>query len=88
MSTLPERYHDKIRGVISCYDRVIIKGTLPGFCYSEGMTSYLYAKKIRIFDYPKWAEPLPDKIRINAEAIAENNGVSIEFLRKAKDFRK
>ena len=88
MASLLERYHDKIRGVISCYDRVIIKGTLPGFCYSEGMTSYLYAKKIRIFDYPKWAEPLRDQIRANAEEIAEKNGVTIEFLRKAKDFRK
>ena len=88
MASLLERYHDKIRGVISCYDRVIIKGTLPGFCYSEGMTSYLYAKKIRIFDYSKWAEPLRDQIRANAEEIAERHGVTIEFLRKAKDFRK
>lgn len=88
MASLLERYHDKIRGVISCYDRVIIKGTLPGLCYSGGMTSYLYAKKIRIFDYPKWAESLRDQIRANAEKIAEKNGLAIEFLRKVKDFRK
>lgn len=88
MASLLERYSDKIRGVISCYDRVIIKGTLPGFCYAQGMTSYLYLQKIRIFDYPKWAEPLKEQIRANAEEIAEKNGITIEFLRKAKDFRK
>ena len=87
MASLLERYQDKIRGVLSCFDRVIIQGTLPGLCYAEGMTSYLYAKKIRIFDYPQWAEPLRDRIRANAEELAQQNGINIEFLRKAKDFK-
>jgi len=88
MASLLKRYHDRIRGVISCYDRVIIQGTLPGFCYVQGMTSYLYAQKIRIFDYAQWAEALKEQIRANAEELAEKNGLTIEFLRKAKDFRK
>jgi hypothetical protein len=29
MPRLTERYADLIRGVLSCYDRVIIMGTLP-----------------------------------------------------------
>ena len=32
-------------------------GTLPKICFAGGMTSYLYERKIRIFDYPKFAEP-------------------------------
>ncbi|MCP3887656.1 MAG: hypothetical protein GY702_02125 [Desulfobulbaceae bacterium] len=43
-----KRYLKQIAGVSSCFDRVVINGTLPGFCYAEGMTGYLYAKKIRI----------------------------------------
>lgn len=88
MDSLLTRYTDKIRGVISCYDRIIIQGTLPGFCYANGMTSYLYAKKIKVFDYAQWAEPFREKIRANAEGLAKENGIEIEFLRKAKDFRK
>ena len=38
--------------MLSCYDRVVITGTLPTVCYAEGMTRFLYAKGIRIFDYP------------------------------------
>ena len=34
------------------------------------MTSFLYAKGIRIFDYPRFAEPLRDKIRAEAHAAA------------------
>jgi len=30
---LTERYKEQIAGVISCYDRVVIHGTLPGWCF-------------------------------------------------------
>ena len=29
-------------GVLSCYDRIVITGTLPAICYAAGMTSFLY----------------------------------------------
>ena len=80
--SLIERYSDKIRGVISCYDRIVIQGILPGFCFAEGMSGYLYAHQIRIFDYPRFAEPLRDAIRANAEQLAQENGIEIEFIRK------
>lgn len=88
MVSLTTRYEDKIAGVLSCYDRVIIQGTLPGFCHPAGMTSYLKVQGIRIFDYPRWAEPLRDCIRANAERIASENGIVIEFIKKVKRFRK
>jgi len=84
---LSERYHAELDGVLSCYDRIVITGSLQPFCYAQGMTHYLYQHGIRIFDYPKFAESLRDRIRANAEALAEANGVKIEFVRK-KDFRK
>jgi len=87
MTSFIDRHRDKIEGTLSCYDRVVITGTIPGICYAQGMTSYLFSKKIRIFDYPKWTEPLRDKIRENAEQIAAEAQVEIEFIRK-KDFRK
>ena len=42
--SLTERYDDRIAGVLSCYDRVVITGTLPGVCYADGMTRYLNAQ--------------------------------------------
>ena len=87
MALLTERYADKIQGVLSCLDRVIITGTIPEISHAEAMTSYLYSKKIRIFDYTKFAEPLRDEIRLHAERLAQENGLEIEFIRKA-DIRK
>lgn len=85
---LTEKYADKIQGVISCYDRVVIQGTIPNLCYSDGITSYMYMKKIRVFDYAKqFAEPLRDEIVKNAKQIAADNNIEIDYIRK-KNFRK
>jgi len=84
---LSERYANDLDGVLSCYDRIVITGSLQPFCYAQGMTHYLYQHEIRIFDYPQFAEPLREHIRENAEALAEANGVKIEFVRK-QDVRK
>ena len=77
-----EKYSDQISGILHCFDRIVIQGTIPGICYADGMTSYLYYKKIRIFDYPQFAAPLKEEIRNNAEAIALKNGIKIQFLSK------
>ena len=33
---LTERYAANLHGVLSCYDRIVITGTLPGVCYADG----------------------------------------------------
>jgi DNA-binding MarR family transcriptional regulator len=83
MELLTETYKRDISCVLSCYDRLIISGTIPEISYSQGMTSYMYQNGIRIFDYPKFAEPFKESIRSNAERIAKENGVEIEFIRKS-----
>ena len=83
MSTLVDRCSAKIHGVLSCLDRVVIQGILPGICYAQGMTSYLYSREIRIFDYARWAERFRNAIRENAERLAAENDLQIEFIRKA-----
>jgi len=85
---LTQRYHGQVAGVLSCYDRIIIQGTVPKWCYAKGMTDYFYERQIRIFDYPKWAEPLRDAIRENMQGIAADHGLEIEFVRSTKSFRK
>jgi hypothetical protein len=65
-----------------------VQGTLPGLCYAEGMTGYLYARHIRIFDAAQWAQPLRETLRANAEQLAAENRLEIEFIRRPKSFRK
>ena len=88
MALLTERYSKQIRGVISCFDRIVMIGTLVGPCYAEGMTSFLRARGIRIFDYSDFVAPMRDEIRDKAQHIADEYGLEIEFIRNRNAFRK
>jgi len=83
MGGLVERYDERIAGVLSCYDRVVITGTLPTVCYADGMTRFLYANHVRIFDYAKFAEPLRDRVREQAASLAAASGIAIEHIAKS-----
>ena len=81
--SLVERYGERIAGVLCCYDRVVITGTLPGVCYADGMTRFLHAGGIRIFDYPQFAMTLRDRVRDRAASLAAAAGITIEHIAKA-----
>ena len=43
---------------------------------------------LRVFDYVRWAQPLRETLRENAERLAVENALEIEFIRRPKSFRK
>jgi hypothetical protein len=81
--SLTDRYDDRIAGMLSCYDRVVITGTRPGICYTDGMTRYLNGQGIRIFDYPQFAMKLRDRVRDCAATLAAEAAVTIEYIAKS-----
>src|ERR1700721_2233476 len=81
--SLMDRYEDRISGVLSCDDRMVITGTLPWVCYADGMTRYLYANGIRIFDYPQFAMERRDGVRDGAASLAAEAGITIEHITKS-----
>ena len=88
MSSLVERYSEQICCTLGCLDRVVLTGTLPGVCHSEGMSLYLHKHEILLKDYPRFMEPLRDELRQHIEAIAAAEGIEIEFIRSVTAFRK
>jgi len=82
-SALEDRYDDRIAGVLSCYDRVVITGTLPTVCYAEGMTRFLFANGIQIFKYRDFAMTLREQVREQVASVAANAGVTIEHIAKS-----
>ena len=88
MALITERYASNIAGVLTCYDRMIIQGYIAPWSYADGMTRYLKSNGIRIFDYQNFCEPLTKRIRKQAETIAKEAGIEIEYIRKVGAFRK
>jgi hypothetical protein len=87
MADLVQRHADRILGVLSCYDRVFVRGRIPGLDYAKGMESYLRARDIRLFDFPKFAMPFREAIRDNAEQLAQAEDIEVQFIRN-RDVRK
>lgn len=83
MELLTTRYADKITGILGCYDRIVIKGTLPTICYAEGMSRYLTMNNILLFDYTKFADPFRGKIKAHAEGLAIKHSIPVEFIRNS-----
>src|SRR3970040_895799 len=80
---LTDRYRDRLHGVLNCYDRIVITGTIPGACFAGGSTAFLNVQHIRIFDYARFAEPLRERIRARAQELATEHGARIEHINKA-----
>lgn len=85
---LLERYENKIHGVLGCFDRVVVTGTLTEIAHPGAMAARLFAEEVRCFDIGTFAEPLRQRIRDNAERLAAGAGVQIQFLAKSKGVRK
>ena len=90
MNPFAERHQEEISGVLSCSNRVVITGTLLDIGHAEAMAQWLWldARGIRLFDSPQRAEPLREELRQNAERLAAEAGLEIEFIRRHGDFRK
>jgi hypothetical protein len=88
VATLLERYASKIDGVLCCWDRIIVKGTMPGICYAEGMARHLSAQGLLYKQYADYCKPMCGEVRATAQAIAAENGLEIEYIRSARSFRK
>ena len=78
-SKLLDRYTDQIDGILGCYDRVIITGTLVDVAHPDVLTARLYALNIRCFDLKLFAEPLRDQVRDNAILVARQAGLEVEY---------
>jgi hypothetical protein len=54
-------------------------------CYAKGMTGFLSARQIRIFDYPRFAEPLRD--RVHDRAIGDYPAATSHLERAVASYR-
>lgn len=84
---LSDRLHDQLDGVLNCFDRIVLVGSLHPLCYPKGLTHYFSEHQLRVFDLAQFAQPLTDLIRATAERLAQESGLQIDFVGK-KNFRK
>jgi hypothetical protein len=87
MIPFTERHADKIAFILSCYDRIVLTGSLVDVGHAEAMTRFIKRLGVPVFEYPQWANQFREELRAHAEAVARDHGLEIEFIKK-KNFRK
>ena len=66
-----ELFGDKINGVFSTFDRMIIKGYLRPFFNLSGRMFYLYEEKVLLKDFATYAEKTTENIKKNSKQMAD-----------------
>jgi len=75
MANLIERHREKIVGVLSCFDRLVVQGTLPSVAYPQAVATELDRRDTRLFDYAKqFALPFREAIRARTQQLADEEG--------------
>ncbi len=87
-SVFHKKYEAIIEGTISCYDRVIINGTMPLWQHPKMMELFLATTKIQFMEYTKFAESIKDQIIEHITQVSVKNNVAIKYIASPRNFNK
>jgi len=74
MERFLKRHKDRIKGIISGFDRILFRGTLRTISYSKGIEQWLWSEGVRLTEFGPFAEKVSNRLKEHAKAIAGKNG--------------
>ena len=74
------RYSGKVKGILSTFDRMIIKGHLRSFYSATHRYYYLQQEHVLLKDFGTYAQGITDKIKAHAKRMAEQSGRPYLYL--------
>lgn len=80
MKKFVSRHCGKIIGVLSGFDRLVLRGTLRQLAHIGGMHSFLAYKRILLKDFTDYAQSITARIRQQSNEIAEAAGMPVTYL--------
>src|ERR1035438_4729067 len=72
-------YGKRIVGVLSGWDRLVLRGSLRKISYVGGMLGYLWAKQIRLGEFGERAREISERVK-QASLAAERQGRPLQYL--------
>lgn len=78
-----QRFGDKITGVLSGYDRLVLRGSLLAIVFPEGMKRVLRLKHILLKDFGQWAQRMSEQLKQACCQIARDQNRPIVYLQSA-----
>jgi hypothetical protein len=75
-----QRLQDKITGVLSGFDRIVIRGTLRRIISIEGLKILLWHKQILLKDFGNWAERFTEQLKQASFQVAKDRQRPVIYL--------
>lgn len=74
------KFSDQLLGVLSGFDRVLIRGSLRAICYPEGMMRYLSATSVLLKDFGRHVQAISERLKAASQARAAQLGRKVLYL--------
>ena len=80
-----EQYSDRINGVFSFFDRIIIKGYITRFFTTNGAGSYASQCNVLLKDFSAYARGVTEEIKAQVKKKTEEQGRSLIYVKSPKE---
>ena len=84
MNRFIEKYSSKLVGVISGFDRLVLKGTLRPLSYPAGMMNFLFEKQVLLKDFGAYAQEVSEQLKEASQQEAVRRGRDIRYLQSSQ----
>jgi len=78
------KFGERIQGVVSGFDRLVLRGSLRRLVYGKGMEEYLWQNNILFKDYLRHVQKVSQKVKKAAVAPFVEQKLPVLFLRSGK----
>lgn len=79
-----QKHAGAVIGILSGFDRLVLRGTLRSLCYPEGMMRYLNSAHILLKDFSRHVQEVTEQIRVGAVKYAQSQARPVQYLPSAQ----
>jgi hypothetical protein len=84
VNSFVQKHRSDVIGVLSGFDRLVVRGTVRPVSYADGMSRFLSAQGILLKDFGAYAEATSNRVKQASLAIAERAGRPVQYLASSK----
>lgn len=85
MQKFTAKYADQIQGVLSGFDRLVLRGSLRQIAYPFGLRGYLWANQILLKDFGAHVQQISARVKRAALQCILQAGRPVQYLQSSKD---
>lgn len=84
MNSFVQKHRSDVIGVLSGFDRLVVRGTVRPVSYADGMSRFLSVRGILLKDFGAYAEATSNLVKQASLAVAERAGRPVQYLASPK----